>query len=60
MTDKLRVVGVLGATYREFERELERVLAGVPADRIVSISYSTSRILTIWLQHHALVVIREG
>lgn len=59
MSEKLRVVGVLGATYKEFESELERVLNRVPADRIVSISYSTSRILTIWLQHHALVVIRE-
>lgn len=59
MSDKLRVVGVLSATSRELEHELERKLDGVPADRIVSISYSTSRILTIWLQHHALVVIRE-
>jgi hypothetical protein len=59
MSDKLRAVGVLGATYKEFERKLELVLNGVPADRIVSVSYSTSRIFTIWLQHHALVVIRE-
>jgi len=59
MSEKLRVASVLGATYKTFERELEQVLDGVPADRIVSISYSTSRIFAIWLQHHALVVIRE-
>ena len=38
---------------------MNRALAGIPAERIVSISYSTSRIFAIWLQHHALIVIRE-
>jgi hypothetical protein len=38
---------------------IERALADVPTERIVSISYSTTRILGIWLQHHALIVIRE-
>lgn len=59
MTDRLRAIGVLGGTYRSFEREMEQALSGVPAERIVSVSYSTSRIFTIWLQHHALIVIRE-
>ena len=59
MTEGLRAVGVLGSTYKTFEREMNRALAGIPAERIVSISYSTSRIFAIWLQHHALIVIRE-
>jgi hypothetical protein len=59
MSERLRAVGVLGSTYKTFEREMERALAGIPPERIVSISYSTSRILAVWLQHHALIVIRE-
>jgi len=46
-----------GSTYGSFERQVEKALAGVPPERIVSISYSTSRIFTGWLQHHALIVV---
>lgn len=60
MNERLKTIGVLGSTYASFERELNKVLKDLPADRLVSISYSTSRILTIWLQHHALIVIRES
>ena len=59
MSERLRAVGVLGGTYKTFEREMERALTGVVPERIVSISYSTSRIFGMWLQHHALIVIRE-
>jgi hypothetical protein len=59
MGERLKTITVLGGTHAAFERELDKSLNGVPADRIVSISYSTSRLFTIWLQHHALIVIRE-
>ena len=59
MSEKLRAVGVLGTTYKDFEREMERALSGIPPERIVSVSYSTSRIFALWLQHHALIVFRE-
>ncbi len=59
MSERLRAIGVLGSTYRSFERQVDKVLEDVPADRIVSISYSTTRIFTVLLQHHALIVIRE-
>ena len=59
MTERLRAVGVLGGTYKEFQRQMERTLGGIPAERIVSISCSTSRIFMLWLQHHALIVYRE-
>jgi hypothetical protein len=59
MSDQLRAMGVPGTTYRTFEREMEKALAGIAPERIVSISYSTSRIFALWLQHHALIVIRE-
>ena len=59
MTDRLKAIGVLGSTYGSFEREVENALTGIPAEPIVSISYSTSRILSVWLQHHALIVVRE-
>jgi hypothetical protein len=59
MSERLRAIGVLGSSYTAFEREIEKALADVPPERIVSISYSTSRIFAIWLQHHALIVIRE-
>jgi hypothetical protein len=59
MSERLRSVGVLGTTYKDLQREMDRALAGISPERIVSISYSTSRILTLWLQHHALIVFRE-
>jgi hypothetical protein len=59
MSERLRAVGVLGTTYKTLEREVERALAGVAPERIVSISYPTSRIFTVWLQHHALIVFRD-
>jgi len=36
-----------------------KALAQVPPERIVSISYSTSRLLSVWLQHHVLIIVRE-
>lgn len=39
---------------------MERALAGIPPERIVSISYSTSRLFALWLQHHALIVFRDS
>ena len=59
MSERLRAAGVLATTYKDLERETERALAGIAAERIVSVSYSTSRILGLWLQHHALIVFRE-
>jgi len=59
MSEKLKAIGVLASTYRSFEREVEKVLKDVPPDRIVSISYSTTRVFAVWLQHHALIVIRK-
>ena len=59
MSERLRTVGVLGTTYKDLEREMERALDGIAPERIVSISYSTSRLFALWLQHHALIVFRE-
>jgi hypothetical protein len=59
VTERLKAIGVLGSTYRSFEREMDKALSGVSPERVVSISYSTSRIFAIWLQHHALIVVRE-
>lgn len=60
MTERLVTKGVLATTYRDLEREMDRALAGISPEQIVSISYSTSRIFALWLQHHALIVFREG
>jgi hypothetical protein len=59
MTARLKAIGILASTYGSFERQVEKALAGVPPEHIVSISYSTSRAFTVWLQHHALIVVRE-
>lgn len=59
MSERLRAVGVLATTHKDLEREMERALAGIAPERIVSISYSTSRIFALWLQHHALIVFRD-
>jgi hypothetical protein len=56
MTSALRVVGVMGSTYVQLEQEIAKALHGVQPEQVVSISYSTSRILGLWLQHHALIV----
>jgi hypothetical protein len=49
MSERLKAIGVLASTYGSLERQVEKALAGVPPERIVSISYSTSRIFTVWL-----------
>lgn len=59
MSEQLKTIGILASTYRSFERQVDQTLRDVPADRVISISYSTSRLFTIFLQHHALIVIRE-
>jgi hypothetical protein len=59
MSDRLRTICLLGATAKDLEWRVDRALTGIAPDRIVSISYSTSRIFTIWLQHHVLIVVRE-
>jgi hypothetical protein len=60
MAGEVKAVGVLTTTYDILLEGVEQALANVPDERIVSISYSTTRILGIWLRHHALIVIREG
>jgi hypothetical protein len=60
MADETKVITVLGTTYNHLEREIEEALRGVAPDRIIAISYTVSRVLGLWLQHHALIVLRRG
>jgi hypothetical protein len=59
MADETKVITVFGTTYNSLQREVEDALRGVAPERIVAISYTVSRILGLWLQHHALVVLRR-
>lgn len=59
MNGRFKSVTLLASTYGSLERQLEKALTGVSSEQIVSISYSTTRLFTVFLQHHVLVVIRE-
>ena len=59
MNGRLKSVALLASTYGSLERQLEKALTSVSSEQIVSISYSTTRIFTVFLQHHVLIVIRE-
>ena len=59
MDDETKVMTVLGTTSKNLEREIEHALRGVTPERVITISYSVSRILGLWLQHHALIVLRR-
>lgn len=54
----MQVIGIVTGTTRSLQREVANALEGVAPEEVVSISYSTTRLLTIWLQHHALIVLR--
>jgi hypothetical protein len=53
-----KVIAILAPTSARLERDVANVLGDVAPDRIISISYTVSRILGVWLQHHALIVVR--
>jgi hypothetical protein len=53
-----KVIAILAPTSARLERDVANVLRDVAPDRIISISYTVSRILGVWLQHHALIVVR--
>lgn len=59
MAGRIKALGVFSATYDTLLEEVEHALGGVPDERIVSISYDATRILGLFLRHHALIVIRE-
>ena len=59
MADETEVITVLGTTYQGLQREVQDALRGVAPERIITVSYAVSRILGVWLQHHALIVLRR-
>jgi hypothetical protein len=58
MNDAMRVIGVTAGTTGALEREVALALRDVPPEHVRSISYSATRLLGIWLQHHELIVLR--
>jgi hypothetical protein len=48
MNERVKAIGILASSYGSLERQVEKALAGISPERIVSISYSTSRIFTVW------------
>jgi hypothetical protein len=59
MPDETKVITILGGTYKDLQREIEDALRGVAPDQIITVSYAVSRIFGVWLQHHALIVLRR-
>lgn len=59
MDNETKVITVLGSTYKELERDVAEALRGVAPEQIITVSYAVSRIFGIWLQHHALIVLRR-
>jgi hypothetical protein len=59
MPNEMKVITVLGSTYRSLEQKVEEALRGVAPEQIITISYAVSRIFGISLQHHALIVLRR-
>jgi hypothetical protein len=43
-------------TYQGPQREIQDALRCVAPERIITVPYAVSRILGVWLQHHALIV----
>jgi len=48
----------LASTYGSLERQVVKALRDIPSERVITISYAVSRLFTIFLQHHALIVLR--
>ena len=59
MPDDTKVITILGGTYKDLQREVEDALRGVAPDQIITVSYAVSRIFAVWLQHHAMIVLRR-
>jgi hypothetical protein len=53
-----KVIGILAPTSAKLEIDVAEALRDVPSERIITISYAVSRIFGVWLQHHALIVLR--
>jgi hypothetical protein len=58
MPGDTKVIAILAPTSARLERDVASALRDVASERIISISYTVSRILGVWLQHHALIVVR--
>jgi len=58
VASETKVIAILAPTSSRLERDLASALRDLAPERIISISYTVSRILGIWLQHHALIVVR--
>lgn len=53
-----QVIVILASTYGSLERQVVKALRDIPSERVITISYAVSRLFTIFLQHHALIVLR--
>jgi hypothetical protein len=53
-----KVIAILAPTSARLERDVAKALRDVVPERVIAISYTVSRILGVWLQHHALIVLR--
>jgi hypothetical protein len=53
-----KVIGILAPTSAKLEIDVAEALRDVPPEEVIAISYAVSRIFGVWLQHHALIVLR--
>jgi hypothetical protein len=53
-----KVIVILAPTSAKLEIDVAEALRDVPSEQIITISYAVSRIFGVWLQHHALIVLR--
>ena len=60
MNSRPVVKGILASSYTQLQDEVASALEGVSPERIICIEYAVSRLFGVFLQHHALIVLRAA